>query len=149
MILSHHTRDVYMAVEIVTNPKSIKSIPNQKYQKFCNISNPIQTRTSDDEFYVHTRPSTYLLDSRKNQTRYFYVCTQQSFFIMAFIINYSFSFIWSWKAKKRMGNEILFHFSFEMIQQLHFFSNLLSQFFQCRLLLSSRIWQCQVPKLHQ
>ena len=52
-------RDVYMAVEIVTNPKSIKSIPNQKYQKICNISNPIRTRTlnfsdiSDDENYTY------------------------------------------------------------------------------------------------
>ena len=34
-----------------------------------------------------------------------------AFFIMAFIINYSFPSIWSWKAKKRMGNKIWFHFS--------------------------------------
>ena len=31
-----------MAVEIVTNPKPIKSIPNQKYQIFCNISDPMR-----------------------------------------------------------------------------------------------------------
>ena len=43
--LVYLVRDVYMAVKIVTIPKPVKSIPNQKYQKFCNISNPIRNGT--------------------------------------------------------------------------------------------------------
>ena len=123
-------RDLYMAVVIIVIPNMIRSIPNQNYQKFCNISNPIRTRTSD----VHTYNSNDFFHEifMQKKSKSLLLSTQQSFFIMAFIINYSFPFIWSWKAKKRMGNEILFHFSFEMIQQLHFSLNLLSQFFQCR-----------------
>ena len=79
-------RDLYMAVVIIVNPNMISSIPSQKYVIF-----------------MYKKSKSLVL------------CTQQCFFITALIINYSFPFIWSWKAKKRMGNEILFHFSFEMI----------------------------------
>ena len=50
------TRDLYMAVVIIVIPNMMRSIPNQKYQKFCNISNPIRNWTltfsdiSDDIF---------------------------------------------------------------------------------------------------
>ena len=98
-------RDLYMAVVIIVNPNMISSIPSQKYVIF-----------------MYKKSKSLVL------------CTQQSFFTMAFIINCSFPFIWSWKAKKRMGNKILFRFSFEMIQLMHFSLSIISHFFQYRLL---------------
>ena len=42
-----------MAVEIVTNPKSTKSIPNQKYQKFCTKEGFFMTFIIDYRFYLY------------------------------------------------------------------------------------------------
>ena len=53
---------------------------------------------------ISSIPSQKYLIFMYKKSRWLLLCTQQSFCIMAF------PFIWSWKAKKTMGNEILFHF---------------------------------------
>ena len=68
--LARKCGDVYMAVEIVTNPKPIKSISNQKYQNFVKKSFFIMNFIIDYRFYLYNGYNfVHFLDNSVNPSR--------------------------------------------------------------------------------